>query len=387
MAAASRITVEVEEAESRYARQELIAWWDQERLSEARVLVVGAGALGNELVKCLALLGVGRITVVDFDHVEHSNLSRGVFMRESDVGKPKAVVVAMRANDLNPEVEVEALTGDLRVELGVGLVAEYDVILGGLDSRIARLRLNALAQKAGVPYIDGAIEGLIGVARVFTPESSCYECTLSDRALAMINQRRSCALLSAEDISNGRTPTTATSASLIAAIQVQEAIKLIQGAPGCDTLVGKGFVFNGTTHDSYVVEYPAKSGCLAHDRYDTSQSISAGTTLAEVLARATEELGDGAYVQFDHEVVTQLSCRECELELHPNVIAARLGAEAVTCAKCGSELEAELANRFAEPLPKAFDALELADLGLPRQDVVSLIAPNAVDRVQMVVSA
>lgn len=387
MAAESRITVAVDETESRYARQELISWWDQDRLSDARVLVVGAGALGNELVKCLALLGVGSITIVDFDHVEHSNLSRGVFMRESDVGKPKAVVVAERALELNPEVEVEALRGDLRVELGVGLVAEFDVLLGGLDSRIARVRLNALAQKAGVPYIDGAIEGLIGVARVFTPESSCYECTLSDRALAMINQRRSCALLSAEDVSNGRTPTTATSASIVAGIQVQEAVKLIQGAPGSDTLAGKGFVFNGTTHDSYVVVYPPRPDCMAHDRYDTSQSIEAKTTIAEALERAARELGDGAYLQLDHEIVTQLSCSTCDVQTHPNVIAARLGSEAVICAECGSELEAMLANRFDQTAPKAMREVALSDLGLPPMDVISLTSKNSLDRVQLVVQA
>jgi adenylyltransferase/sulfurtransferase len=306
-------------------------------------------------------------------------------MRESDVGKPKAVVVAQRARKLNPDVVVEALTGDLRIELGVGRVAEFDVILGGLDSRIARLRLNELARKAGVPYVDGAIEGLMGVARVFTPESSCYECTLSDRALALLNQRRSCALLSAEEVSNGRTPTTATSASVIAGIQVQEAVKFLQDAPGADTLAGKGFVFNGSSHDSYVVEYPEKQGCMAHDRYDTSKTIDGQTTIEVALARAITELGDGAYVQFEHEIVTQLSCPECDLETHPNLIAARLGAEELECAECGAELTPKLANRFVDPLPEGVEALALNDFGLPERDVISMLAADGSVRLQFVV--
>src|SRR6516162_3801638 len=78
----------------RYARHRLIPWWDQELLSLSKVLVVGAGALGNEVLKDLALLGVGHIMVVDFDVVELSNLSRSVLFSDSDIGRPKAQAAA-----------------------------------------------------------------------------------------------------------------------------------------------------------------------------------------------------------------------------------------------------------------------------------------------------
>ena len=90
--------------EDRYSRLNLIGWWDQQRLREARVLVVGAGALGNEVLKNLALVGIGHITIVDFDVVEDSNLSRSVLFRASDSGKPKSVVAARSVVDLNPDV-------------------------------------------------------------------------------------------------------------------------------------------------------------------------------------------------------------------------------------------------------------------------------------------
>ena len=76
--------------DDRFDRFRRIAWWDQERLAAARVVVVGAGALGNEILKNLALLGVGNVVVVDLDYVEHSNLSRSVLYRASDEGRPKA---------------------------------------------------------------------------------------------------------------------------------------------------------------------------------------------------------------------------------------------------------------------------------------------------------
>src|SRR5690348_14656367 len=73
-------------ASDRYARQQLIEWWNQERLRNARVLVAGVGALGNEVLKNLALVGVGHLLLIDFDRVEYSNLSRTVLFRENDVG-------------------------------------------------------------------------------------------------------------------------------------------------------------------------------------------------------------------------------------------------------------------------------------------------------------
>src|SRR4051812_49394563 len=102
--------LEFEDEHDRYHPQSLISWWDQDRLRAATVMVVGAGALGNEIVKNLALAGVGRIVVADFDQIENSNLARCVFFRESDEGRPKAEVLAARAMELNPDVDVVAVT-------------------------------------------------------------------------------------------------------------------------------------------------------------------------------------------------------------------------------------------------------------------------------------
>jgi DNA-binding transcriptional regulator YhcF (GntR family) len=73
---------------------ELISWWEREKVAKARVLVVGAGALGNEVVKNLALMGVGNVFILDFDTIEMANLSRSVLYRESDTGRRKAEVAA-----------------------------------------------------------------------------------------------------------------------------------------------------------------------------------------------------------------------------------------------------------------------------------------------------
>src|SRR5437588_6564596 len=121
------------EPEGRFARFELMSWWDQERLARARVLVIGAGALGNEILKNLALLGVGNVFVADRDRVANSNLSRSVLFREADCGRPKVEVAAERARDVYPDMRVQPFFGNVVYDLGLGVYRWADVILGGLD--------------------------------------------------------------------------------------------------------------------------------------------------------------------------------------------------------------------------------------------------------------
>ena len=110
-------------ADDRFSRFELIGWWEQERLAAAKVLLLGAGALGNEILKNLALLGVGRVYVADLDTVENSNLSRSVLFREQDCGRPKAEVVAERARDVYPEMQIAWSRATLFTTWGLGFTA------------------------------------------------------------------------------------------------------------------------------------------------------------------------------------------------------------------------------------------------------------------------
>jgi len=166
--------------EGRFHRQELISWWDQKRLLEAKVLVIGAGALGNEILKNLALVGVGRVVVADMDRIELSNLARSVLFREDDIGLYKAEVAARRAMEICPQMHVQPFVGNIVYELGMGVFRWADITLCGLDNREARVAVNRACLKVGRPWIDGAIERLDGVVRTFLPHAgACYECTMS----------------------------------------------------------------------------------------------------------------------------------------------------------------------------------------------------------------
>ena len=202
----------------------LMSWWRQDRVEAARVMVVGAGALGNEVLKNLALMGIGHLFIVDRDEIEAANLSRSVLFRERDEGRRKVEVAAAQVRDLNPTVRTAALHGDVTADVGLGVFRRMDVVVGCLDSRYARLAVNNACWLVGVPWVDGAIQELFGEVRVFSPGGgACYACTLTDLDWRILREAQPCKGIAIGNILEGKVPTTPTISSIIAGIQSQEA--------------------------------------------------------------------------------------------------------------------------------------------------------------------
>lgn len=367
-------------AEGRYDRQQLLTWWDQPRLAEANVLVVGGGALGNEQLKNLALLGVGHLTVIDFDTIARSNLARCVLFRESDEGAPKADVVAAAAGQLNPTIAVTAVNADIRT-VGLGFIAGFDLVLGGLDNREARLWINAACRKLGIPWIDGAIEGLRGVARTFLPEGACYECTLGEADRAILARRQSCALLSTADMLEGKVPTTATTSSVIAAIQVQEAVKLLTGRADLLALRGQGMFFVGDTLDSYRVDYPEDEFCLAHDRYGPLRPTQAqpGESLVALVGQlpvgTIDNLGGLDAVDLEFDLILSASCPSCGVVRTLGRRAAALRPGDGECPSCGTVCRLDSRTSLSPVDDEVLMVRSLREIDLGDQDVITLRGP------------
>jgi molybdopterin/thiamine biosynthesis adenylyltransferase len=332
------IRVDASQGEDRYSRLRLIPWWEQEKISAARVLVIGAGALGNEILKNMALLGFLHVLVVDMDRIEVTNLSRAILFRAKDVGHSKADTVAAAYRELLPEAIVHPLTANVVRECGLGLFAWADLILAGLDNREARLWINRASWKTNRPWIDGAIEGINGVARAFLPgKAPCYECTLGEIDWAILEQRMSCNLLLHEANTDGRVPTTPTISSIIAGIQVQEAVKLLHGMP---TLAGKGYIFEGLQHTSYVVDYTENPECLSHYILDNVVEIaqpSSAFTLDQLWKRAAADLKtDEVVLDFSRDIIHKLVCPTCGAEQEYFVPVGALSYNQGKCVRDGS---------------------------------------------------
>jgi len=356
-------------ADDRFSRFELISWWDQERLSEAKVLLVGAGALGNEILKNLALLGVGRVLVADLDTVEDVNLSRSVLFRPEDCGRPKAEVAARRAVEIYPDLHIRPFVGNVVYDLGLGVFRWADVILAGLDNREARVAVNRAAARAGRVWIDGAIERLSGVARVFdAAHGPCYECTMNEVDWKMLEARRSCALLSREELLEGKVPTTPTTASVIAGIQCQEAVKLIHGL---DVLSGRGFVFDGMSHQSYVVTYTRDEACFSHEADAPVEPMEASIRqmrVGEFLERVRSDLGPEAIIETNSDLLRALRCPRCDEETLMFTSLGRVTEADGRCPRCGQHCIPETFHTIDGQEP--FLDHTLAEIGVPPWDVL-----------------
>ena len=296
--------------DDRYSRLDIITWWDRNVLSSAHIMVVGCGALGNEIIKNLVMLGIGNIYLVDMDAVEKSNLTRSVLFRKEDEGKSKAETAAIRAKEINDEVNIHYFDGSI-YELGLGIFKKMDIVICGLDNREARLFVNQSCWKVSTPWIDGAIEVLNGIARMFIPPDGVdYESTMTETDYKLLNYRKSCLLLGIDDIEQGKIPTTPTIASIIGGIEVQEAVKYLHGENDLLILDGKGFVYNGNTNESYIVEYQIKEDC--NSRYTFNKINMSGinyskATLSDVKDFGSKFFGDDFTVEFNNEVVYKLS--------------------------------------------------------------------------------
>ncbi len=163
--------------EDRYDRQQRI-WGEkgQTRLSEARILIAGAGGVGSEIIKNLALLGIGTLIIIDMDLIELSNLNRQLLFRKADIGKYKAEVAAKMAQDFNEEVKVQFFNKKMQ-DVPIEIYKDADLFISALDNIPARIFLNQKAVLLKKPMIDGGSEGFYGHVQVFLPQiSPCLLC-------------------------------------------------------------------------------------------------------------------------------------------------------------------------------------------------------------------
>lgn len=186
---------------------------------------MGAGALGNELVKDLVLLGVGKILIVDFDHVVASNLNRCVLFRKSDVKKQKVDVIAKRAKEMDPYGYVEIIPINSCIEdLSTSQLEEADIFMSGLDNIVSRMDLNAKALSLEKPLIDGGIESFYGHVQTVIPyKTACLYCSITDHTIKMMERGVQCSVI------EEKIPAVVTTASIISALMTQDLIKIVLG--------------------------------------------------------------------------------------------------------------------------------------------------------------
>ena len=248
--------------EDKYSRLKLFEWYDVDKVRKQKILVIGAGALGNEVCKDLILSGYRRLTIIDMDKIVKSNLNRCVFFSDEDAEQEryKAEVIAEKIREMEKEVEVEWHMKKIE-EFPPDFIKEHDIVMGCVDNVAARLHINASCYSLGIPYIDGATHGQVGkVQVVIPPETSCLECGMNSTHAKIMQKRFSC---TGKDIHYFEPKIAAdiNTTSIIAAMQVQEALKITHGR---DNYIRNIFYFDGSRNFFSILDLPINPRCPNH---------------------------------------------------------------------------------------------------------------------------
>ncbi|MFX1525324.1 MAG: ThiF family adenylyltransferase [Promethearchaeota archaeon] len=263
----------------RYDRQKRINGWDQKKISNSRVMVIGVGATGNELVKNLVMAGVGTLLLIDYDLIESSNLNRCILFNSeaAKAKKYKVDVVREACKKLNPEVEVFTLKKDLN-DMDKNLYKEYDVICSCLDNIEARIEANNYSYYNDIPFIDSGIDGYFGtVQAVYSKMDStaCLQCGISNLDLDLMWKKFSCTgqeINSRDGETTEKVATLITTTSVIGGIQSQQVLKFILGTdyfnenkkwpPAIgEPLVGKQLNYNGLMNKFNIINKLKDPNC------------------------------------------------------------------------------------------------------------------------------
>lgn len=153
----------------------------QEKLKQARVLVIGAGGLGSPSSLYLAAAGVGKIGIVDFDKIDATNLQRQILYSTDMVGASKAQNAKARLSALNPEISIDVHEERFNAASAMNLISAYDIVIDGTDNFATRYLVNDACVMAGKPNVYGSIYRFEGQASVFSHAGGpCYRCLFPD---------------------------------------------------------------------------------------------------------------------------------------------------------------------------------------------------------------
>ncbi len=370
-----------------YSRLEATAF-RRDRTARLRTVVVGAGALGNEVIKNLALLGVGNLCIVDRDHVEPSNLTRSILFCTSDIEyhfsqkTPKAELAAKRVKEINPEVNVECFTGEI-ADFGLGRLRRSDVVFSCLDNELARVELSWACNRLNKPLVDGGL-GLINSSSGLVSlqpgsHGPCYLCRKgTERRRQLLDELYGrddpCWVEARRQEEQGLVSTTPLMASLIGALQVEIGLRhCFEGNQECR----KGQSYRLETHpqpDLELLEFGRSPNCPLHQPVSYVQQVIEITehlwrdwTPAELF----RELGEGAcHLSFDWPRTMRACCRACQYEWQP--MTRRACFRNSSCPQCGSRDVTEVEVLKGLPAKSAWANHTFAQLGFPAGNIYEI---------------
>lgn len=237
------LTKEQMERYSRHIILQEVGVKGQEKLLNARVLIIGSGGLGSPAAMYLAAAGVGTIGIADADKVDLSNLQRQILHSTKDVGIPKVASARETIEALNPDVRVNTCHTFVTPENIMELIEDYDFVIDATDNFASKFLINDACVIAEKPFSHAGISGFQGQLMTWVPgEGPCYRCIFKDPP--------------PEDAAGRQTGIIGAVAGVIGSLQATEAVKYIVGAG--DLLTGKLLTYDALKMEFRTVKLPRK---------------------------------------------------------------------------------------------------------------------------------
>lgn len=259
---------------SRYSRHIILSDIGQEgqnKISNAKVLVVGAGGLGCPVLQYLAAAGIGTLGIIDFDVVEESNLQRQILFGTSSIGQNKALAAKTRLKDLNPTINIIAHPEALTQNNALELFNNFDIIVDGTDNFNTRYLINDAALLTNKPIVYGAIYKFEGQVAVFNYQDSAnYRCLFpsSPKEGSVAN----CSEVGVLGVLPG----------IIGTLQANEVLKIILELG--DILNGKLLSYNAKNNQTYTISIPKSEYTITEEAFHTNNisKFECSTTIKQI---------------------------------------------------------------------------------------------------------
>lgn len=352
--------------DSRFDRHTLIPSWKQSVLDNATVIVVGVGALGNEVARILAMSGVGHLILCDPDVVSLSNLSRCALFQETDVGRLKVEAAIQTLRTLAPHTVVDIRPLPLVQGIGLAELRDATLVFSCLDSRSARLQLAGRCNLVNAPCIDGGTQAWGGEVRPFLQTGGpCYACALSEMQRAVADIPVSCVELVEDESAVGA---TIASTTVVASWMSLIGLRFLMGLPYTNAIIR----LDGSNGRSEQIQQQRNPTCPLHQPIDNSRLIPVGNhcTLKTLL----DHIGHDRIILLWEAIQCRAVCYHCGFTREHWGIPS-----IVPCPNCNALLTAHTVL----DLRHAPHHMRLADFGIAPREILAIRNGDTIEWIEL----
>jgi adenylyltransferase/sulfurtransferase len=353
-----------------------------DKIKNTKILVIGAGAGGNEVLKNLALMGFGNFTIVDFDPIEDSNLSRTTLFSKSDIGKSKAEIAAttLQQISLHESPNIQGINAKIQ-EVGKQVFLDNDIVICCVDTMDARAYINDWCVRLQKPFLEMGFEKFTVQISFFPNEKPTDPCLREVIGFGdFTGTRQSCSKLKMVDTKLAHIPTIQVAAALAGVFVATEIILFLKSE---SRLKNKVLQYSADYHRILEIDYPQSEKCHLHEgakHEHFTTSLKNTNTFRELLTELKEKLNSDFYINWNEEFIYSMECESCGKEMKIKKFKSDVYDNDRWCDECKDkyyELEGVKAkwvvNKelfLTNPNHKFFLELPMSDFGIKEKDII-----------------